>query len=338
MINYGQYFAPSSEWLPRIQSGFAKVDLVAQRVVDTRTHRYLAALRPVPGTGLDQALESAGGLAGGGTAHLAPALDALQWTSAAGALASVANLGVSCAGFAIVLHKLGRIEAKVDEALAKLGLLQERVDELRGHQEALSIARIRSGSDSLERAVFADTTAARNSSASRARDLFQEARNLHARHWEVADPWSRSDVPPSVALEMQGKYVACATGEIQAEFLLGDRATFLHCVSTVVSQMQTSMNIDARDAFRLRNRHAHLSGAAQDFGHSMDGLAGQLRHASSVTNCTLARLASFSSDADLPEELELPPHQVARVMRHATGDDVYLLGSPKSLEEWRRAA
>jgi hypothetical protein len=51
---------------------------------------------------------------------IAPALEALQLVSAIGAAASVANLAVSIAGFAAVLHRLERIEGKLDAMLATL--------------------------------------------------------------------------------------------------------------------------------------------------------------------------------------------------------------------------
>ena len=50
--------------------------------------------------------------------------------SGVGAVASVANLAVSVAGFALVLHKLGKMEKKLDALDAQMARLDEKLEEV----------------------------------------------------------------------------------------------------------------------------------------------------------------------------------------------------------------
>jgi uncharacterized BrkB/YihY/UPF0761 family membrane protein len=67
-----------------------------------------------------------------------------------GALASVANLGVSMAGFAAVLHSLSRIESKLDEVLSEVHHVRQTVQRMHMEQSALSLARIHAAYECLK--------------------------------------------------------------------------------------------------------------------------------------------------------------------------------------------
>ncbi len=260
MNSFAELLQPADPYLPGLLSGQYGVNEAANRVTDSITGRFLAPL--VRGEGLQQALsglpmnavDAAACLgASPSLTQLVPVLKTMHVVSTVGALASVANLGICCVGFGLVLQRLERIEGKLDEMLTKLDVLKDSVRQLQAHTDALSIARVRAAGDSLDRAASADTSAKRRELAARARDLFQESRALYLELWRAARPWHQLKVPVQTALEMQGRYIACAVGEIQAEFVGGDMGAFRHAVRSTVEDFRTHLFLDAPGALRSRS-------------------------------------------------------------------------------------
>ncbi len=338
MNAFAEYLGPADSYVSGILTGKYGLNHQSQRVFDSQTGRFVAGF--VPGDGLQQTLstlplnvgDAAARLAAskGGSALL-PVLQSLQIINTVGCLASVANLGVSCVGFALVLQRLARIEGKLDEMLTKVDVLQESVRHLQAHNDALSLAHVRAAGDCLDRAMSASTPAKRQELATHARNLFQESRALYLELWKAAQPWHQFSVPVQTALEMQSRYVVCAIGEIQAEFIGGDMGTFRHAVGSAVEDFALHMSLDAPSAFRSRSDAACAQTVVlARFGYALADLTAQLRVANDVTRWTAQRLEGFASDADLPTELGLEPHEVARVVRLAKGDGLYVLRRPPS--------
>jgi hypothetical protein len=328
-----QILGPPEAFVTGIRSGTYGLNLPSNRVLDPATGRFVAAL--VPGEGLQRALSalpvnvaqaSAQMAASQTLSGLAPVLHAMQVVSTIGALASVANLGVSCVGFALVLHRLGRVEGKLDEMLTKIDVLQDSVQRLQTHADALSLARVRAAGDSLDRAVFAEAASTRHDLATHARDLFQESRALYLELWRAARPWHQLKVPVQTAIEMQSRYVVCAIGEIQAEFIGGDMGAFRHAVHSTAEDFRVHMGLDAPAAFRSRSDAACAqTETLARFGLTVVDLTAQMRAANDITTWTAARLEAFAADADLPTELGVEPHEILRATRAATGDGLYVL-------------
>ena len=163
----------------------------------------------------------------------------------------------------------------------------------------------------------------------RARDLFQESRALYLELWRAARPWHQLNVPVQTALEIQSRYVACAIGEIQAEFIGGDMGTFLHAVLSAAEDFKKHLSLDGPAALRSRSDAAcSQTDVLARFGSTLAELTGQLRVANDVTKWTAQRLEGFAADADLPSELGVEPHEVVRAVRAANGDGLYVLRRP----------
>lgn len=334
MNPYARILQPASSELEGLLSGTYVINEGANRIVDAGTKRFVAAL--VPGAGLSDTLaqlplnptDAARVIqASEHLRRLEPFLSVLQLTTSVGALASVANLGVSCVGFAVVLRRLGRIEGKLDEALTRLEVIQQAVNGIGGHVEALSAGRLRSAAESLERALSADSSSGRRDLALRARDLFQETKNLNLELWRQTEPWGQLAIPVPTAMELQTRFVAAAIGEIQAEFVGGDMGAFRHAARSVASDYISLFRLDAPAALRLRSDQACDGGSEQiaRFGFIVPQITAELRLAAETCDWTHRRLVSFEEDADLPEQLGADPVDVARATRAATGDDLYVL-------------
>jgi hypothetical protein len=338
MNAFAELLEPADQYLRGLQDGTYGFNRASQRVIDAKTGRFVAPL--VPGDGLQRTLsslslnpsEAAAQLAASQSlSSLLPVLQTLQLVSTVGALASVANLAVSCVDFALVLQRLNRIEGKLDEMLAKLDVLQDSVRHLQGHADALSLARVRAAGDSLDRAVSADSSSQRHELATHARELFQESRALYLELWRAAQPWHQLKVPVRTALEMQSRYVACAMGEIQAEFIGGDMGTFRHAVRSAVEDFKEHLSLDTPVAFRRRSDGACAQAETlARFGSTIANLSAELRVANDVTVWTAGRLEAFELDADLPIELGVEPFEIVRAVRSAKGDGLFALRRPSA--------
>jgi hypothetical protein len=333
---YAELLEPADQYLRGLQDGTYGLNHAAQRVFDTKTGRFLGPL--VPSDGLQRTLsslslnpsEAAAQLAASQSlSSLLPVLQTMQLVGTVGALASVANLAISCVGFALVLQRLGRIEGKLDAMLTTLDVLQDSVRQLQGHADALSLARVRAAGDSLDRAVSADSSSKRYELATHARELFQESRALYLELWRAARPWHQLKVPVQTALEMQGRYVVCAIGEIQAEFIGGDMGTFRHAVRSTVEDFREHLSLDGPAAFRSRSDASCAQAETlARFGLTIANLSAELRVADEVTAWTAGRLEAFELDADLPIELGVEPFEIVRAVRSAKGDGLFALRRP----------
>ena len=317
-----------------LATGLFEMNVPANRVIRADDRTFVAAL--IPGDGVQNELaklslnpSEAGRLIGASRQlqGIAGLLSAMQITSTVGALASVANVAISCVGFAVVIHRLGRIEGRLDACIGKLEALQQSVAELHTQGEAMSIARLRSAGACLDRSLAAETPQSRRELAGRARDLFQDSKYFCLELWRRARPWDQGAIEVWTALEMQNRFVACAIGEMQAEFILGDLGSFRHAVRSTMEDFQEQMRLDAPSALRARSDAACSQGTPTlaTFGGRLATTAAELRVAQATTAWTRARLAAFELDADLPEALGLEPHEIAKAVRSARGMAVYAL-------------
>ena len=301
---------------------------------DTATKRFVSPL--VPGAGLqdqmvraplDPALATNQIGAISALGNLQPVLSAMQLMSTVGAVASVANLGVCIVGFALVLRRLTIIDGKMDEALGRLEAIKRSVDQLQIKVECLTLARLRSAGEALDRALAADSDRKRLELCSHARDLFLEARSYSLELWKAASVWHEPTIPVRTAMEMQNRYVACALGEAQAEFISGDMGAFRHVLATARRDYCAVMVGEPLNALQARSDAAVRAGQERlaHFSAQMPLVVAEIRIAASMNKFTVSKLEAMQLDAELPELLMLPPHEIARALREATGTTVYAL-------------
>jgi len=331
--------------LPLLERGVVLLNREANRLVWARDGRFAAKLTPSTGLGeflasLPASVESVQKLitTTQELTQVAPALQALQLISTVGAIASVAGVGVSIVGFATVLHRLKRIEGKLDEMMMKIDDLRTAVQSLGATTESFVMARLSSAKENLDRGIAADTKDEQVSLARDARRLFQESRLRYLELWRRTDPWNNPDIEVVTALELQGRYVASAIGELQAEFLLGDRGAFVHATRSAARDVADTMRLDALKVFRLRSDTSLVRVATKSYGpvHQatvlttfLPMLREQLRLAAAVTTESASRLAAFEDDAELPTLVGASAHEILRVVRDAPGVDVFALGLPQ---------
>jgi len=325
---------PSARWLPGFTSGQYTVSIGGSCVIDAASGELVGAL--VPSLELARSLsrlpldlsQAEGKIKQtADLSRLSPVLQSMQVVSSIGALASVANLTISCVDFAVVLQRLSRLDGKLDQLLTGVRALQDVVRSLHLEPFALSLARLRAAGASLDRALAAEGETSRRELATRARNLFQDSRYLYLQLWQAIDPWQNPDLSIDACLELQGRYVACLIGELQGEFLLGDPGAVRHAAASGAEEVRTAMRLEPIRALRSRADAACHRGAETLSRFDLEGprLVNNLHVADDVTEWTPGRLDGHAEEAELPGLLSMEPHEIMRAARDARGTDCYLL-------------
>jgi len=136
-----------------------------------------------------------------------------------GAIASVASLGVSIAGFTLVLSKLNRMDRKLDQVLSETAKVRSLVERLHVKVDALPMARLR--------AELEAVGLAQNYDRARRRDSLHRsiAELATLRHYYAAlladEQFCALGTEHMLALvDTHERLVAASEGELFAEFLL----------------------------------------------------------------------------------------------------------------------
>lgn len=321
MNPYATLLQPPDHYVQGISTGRYILDAASNRVRDPSTGEYVAAL--VPGDGLARkmaelpadSVSAQSLLQSTSIGSLLPVVTAM---STIGALASVATLGVCIVNFRRVLKRLDRVEAQLDRVLAGIDSLHDRLD-------TVSSARIHAASELLERAVVAESAGNRRHLAEHARALFQRAKHEIEATWQMSQPWQDIEFEIAAAISLENRFIACALGDVQAEFLLGEPATVRHALTETLRALNTTLNLDPVEAFRARSDQACRSQLFDAFAASLASRAGEIADALRVHRWSCAQIAAFAADADLAVRHGVEPVYVLRALRHAEGDGFYAL-------------
>ena len=146
-------------------------------------------------------------------------VEAVQTLSTISAVASVATLGVSTAGFALVLARLSRMDQKLDKVLARSGDLQRLTARLHVKIDAIQLSRLRAELESVSMAMHYDKRRQREALSRSVAEL------SNLRHYYadlLADPSlvQIGTAEATALLDAHERMTAAAEGELFAEYLL----------------------------------------------------------------------------------------------------------------------
>lgn len=221
--------------------------------------------------------------------------------SSVSAVASVANLGVSVAGFAVVLTKLYRMDGKLDAILKDLDAVKEMVRETNFTLDAVQLSELRTAADCLADAESSSDAKNRRRLLSDAAVMFRKQRHYYAQLLERAALWERDDVPVSAIVEAHARFVAVAMGELQAVFLQGDMGAYLNAVRTIASQHAPFARLDAAAVLRARSEAGLRRGVEEQIRRITPDLASELSGARALLLKDHARVVTMTADADFVE-------------------------------------
>lgn len=159
-------------------------------------------------------------------AKLQRSIETVQTLATVSAAASVASLGISVAGFALVLARLGRMDQKLDRVLAGSAELRQLSARLHVKVDAIQMSRLRAELEAVGLAVHFDQQRRRDSLLRSIAEL-STLRQYYADL--LADPGlAHVGTQDALALlDAHERMTAAAEGELFAEFLLGDDPTLV---------------------------------------------------------------------------------------------------------------
>jgi len=235
--------------------------------------------------------------------EISKAIEVLQLTSSIGAVASVATLGVSVAGFAVVINKLNKIESKLDNVASQLQEIRAILDEMNINWEMLTLSKMRSASERLKHAEFASTPSRRYDFLKESNREFAKLRHyffcLLTRLGPARNPALQSDQ----GVDLFSRYFASALGQLHSEFLLNDHGAYKSTLKSIHDQCIEIRGFEVVDAYRSRCDNRTPLDVNFDFGQVMS----QVKNIKDIVDESATRIDGFSVEFDYLEANNIQP-------------------------------
>jgi len=257
-------------------------------------------------------------------ANIQQVLNSLQLLSSVGAFASVAGLGVCVAGFAIMNHKLNRIDAKLDKVLGELAYVRQAVNELGFKWDTITMARMKSAIEAFSTAEATTKASQREQELLSSISTFRELRNYYLQLFNHADPFNRHDFPLHAGMEMFGRYTACCVAELEGEFLLNDANRFKVSHEKIMKEIDSEKVFNAQLIHRNRHDSAIREGIEFDLEQLDDRAVNLIKEVVVNGKESIARLETFSAEMDYITANGLDPIEYKREIRELE-DGIILL-------------
>jgi hypothetical protein len=210
-------------------------------------------------------------------AHLQSTVNSIKLISTIGAVASVAGVGISIAGFAMVMSQLRSMDAKLDAILGRFRAVQQAIDGVDRKLDLLTIARLRHAAELVDVGIACRDLEQRREYLFNAADEFGQLRAFHALLLKES-PLRQSEIPIPAAVEAYGRFVGASIGQLKASMLLGDLGAYRVVAEAVAVDAEALMTVDAKDAFRARSlgeiakSGAEVRSACEDLAEARDRL------------------------------------------------------------------
>jgi hypothetical protein len=246
-------------------------------------------------------------------------LDRLQLVSSIGAVASVAGLGVSVAGFALVLSRLARLEQNLNQGMDHI---RAEVEKLNVKMDLLHMAKLTAAWEKLAGASQTDLPERTDESLKEAAEIFQIYRNYYYELIREVQPLGRPELSLPQVRQLYGRFFACAVAELEANFLLHDFAKWRCQHAIIAKQLADTCGLDAPEMFRCR---VDGLGGRRLF----PGEANELREQVLVTRDTCwenrARIETAGEEVLWLERHKLTPWEYLHVARNVPDHGFVLL-------------
>jgi len=214
-----------NQFLSRINSGSAS--RIGRRICATATGRTFGHLKEV-GT------QSGAALAG--------------ILGSAGAIASVAGLGVSVAGFTLVMNRLNRLEHNVMRGMEEI---RAAVGQLQGKLEMLDMARIKTAAEQLMDGRHGSNPRHR-AKLQLADATFQVYRNYYSVLISNIRPLQNLGIALPAGRSLLGRFLVCAQAELEINLLLEDYEQWHARHARIKLQVAELFAFEPRKEFRER--------------------------------------------------------------------------------------
>ena len=238
-------------------------------------------------------------------------LESMQLVNNVGALASVATLGVSVSGFAVVTQKLNQLEEKLDVALEKVDRVLEIIENLNMKQEVLEFAEVKTASEQLHNALFTENIARRKDLLTQANNTFHKYKNYYLKIAQDKSIWYDGQLPLEVAHELYARYITCVMGQLYSEFLLGDLSCFRESWKVINREVADISNIDKIKMLRSKSDEKSF----ELFATNYDDLVTQVNNTQKILSETNNRIESMDYEARYLLESQIKPFEYLKELR-----------------------
>jgi len=247
-------------------------------------------------------------------------LESMQLVNNIGALASVATLGVSVVGFAIVISKLNQLEEKLNVVLEKVDRVLEIVEELNLKQEVLEFAEIKTASEQLHNALYTEDVVRRKDLLTQSNTTFHKYKNYYLKIAQDKSIWYDGQLPLEVAHELYARYITCVMGQLYSEFLLGDLSCFRESWKIINEEVMDISDIDKIKMLRSKSDEK----SSNLFAINYDDLVTQINNTKKILVETSNRIESMDYEAKYLLESNIEPFEYLKELRKMDNDLVLI--------------
>lgn len=243
--------------------------------------------------------------------EISKTLESLQMINNIGAIASVATLGVSVAGFAVVTNKLNKLDEKLDVILEKLDVVKEILEELQMKQEVLEFAEVKTASEQLHNALFTEDEQRRRELLTEANKTFHKYKNYYLKIAQNHNLWEDGQLPLEVANEFYSRYITCVMGQLYSEFLLGDLSSFREAWKLISKEVMDISKFDKVQALRVRSDN----NVSNLYETNYDTLFNQVVNTNTILEETSRRIETMDIEAKYLEDNNIKPFEYLKELR-----------------------
>lgn len=244
-------------------------------------------------------------------------LEGLQLITSVGALASVASLGVSVAGFAFVRKRLKMLESKLDDVLGELSQVKKIVQRGEAKIDALGYSRFKAAAEELSIAEDATIENERIEYSRTAEAKFREMKHYYSLLLNNEEYYALNDPELSLpqALELHSRFIASMKGELQACFLRNDLGAYHKCLQNNIELAQKICHFDITAAFRSRS-----DGRIFIDSDEMP----KIKEIHDIASENFARIRSMSTEVNFIRRNNLTPIQYLKELKECAPDILLL--------------
>jgi len=226
-------------------------------------------------------------------------LNVLQTTASIGAVASVASLGISVVGFAVVLNRLKQMDSKLESMDGSIQAIKKVLDQLDMKYELMTMARLQAAVERLSLGV--DATGRRNTLLAEANKEFSDLRHFFYQLISKLQPATSPEFTIAEARDLLSRYFTAALGQLHSEFLLNDMPACKKSLRLIHAESLKVNQFTVEDVFRIRSDHRDVLDV--EFDH--EALMDESKGLKLITDETIARIDSSSAEIDYIERHQL---------------------------------
>jgi hypothetical protein len=238
-------------------------------------------------------------------------LEALQLTTNIAAVSSIATLGVSVAGFAVVTSKLNKIGSKLDGVADSIAVIRKALEKSAIQWEAMSTARLQRAAEFICSAEKADNGEIRNDYLRKAVEDFSLMRPYYSALLGTDGLFSDVDLSVEQLQELIAKYTFCCMGLLHAAFMRGDLGSYRSFLESIESEFSDIVSFSPKELYLARSDRLDVLAIDYDHKAQSEALIGLSRYNAE----TVARIESHRVELEYLENNDLTVDEYLSALR-----------------------